>query len=108
LIYGAKPQRGGRNIPSNTNNPPQDPPAPPIAIEPTEVFIPIENTAPPVPESHILDEIIPEPITKEIIKPITKEIIKPITKEIIKPITKEPKVSIFRQILSKLMFWRRK
>jgi hypothetical protein len=28
LIYSHKPQRSGRGIASNTNNPPQDPPAP--------------------------------------------------------------------------------
>jgi len=54
LIYAAKPQRGGRNIQANTNNPPQDPPPPAETFVPelksTEVFIPIESTAPPVPE----------------------------------------------------------
>jgi len=56
LIYAAKPQRGGRNIQANTNNLPQDPPPPPTEtkvipeLEQTEVFIPIENTTPPVPE----------------------------------------------------------
>jgi len=67
LIYAAKPQRGGRNIQANTNNPPQDPPPPTETIfvpelESTEVFIPIENTAPTVPE------IIEEPVVYEIPK----------------------------------------
>jgi len=66
LIYAAKPQRGGRSIQANTNNPPQDPPpapelVPEIVIEPTEVFIPIESTAPPVPEIiHEEPIVIPE------------------------------------------------
>ncbi len=65
MIYAAKPQRGGRNIQANTNNPPQDPPPPPTEtfvpeLEPTEVFIPIENTAPTVPE------IIEEPVVPTI------------------------------------------
>ena len=70
MIYAAKPQRGGRSIQANTNNPPQDPPPPPTdtiiipELKPGEVFIPIENTAPTVPE--IIDEIIEEAITPEI------------------------------------------
>ena len=76
MIYAAKPQRGGRSIQANTNNPPQDPPpAPEITIEPTEVFIPIESTAPPVPE------IIYEELT------VMPEI---------------PKVSWFRRLLTKI------
>ncbi len=55
MIYAAKPQRGGRSIQANTNNPPQDPPPPQTAsiipeLGPNDVFIPIENTTPPVPE----------------------------------------------------------
>ncbi len=77
LIYSHKPQRSGRGISSNTNNPPQDPPSPheekqiPIPIEiqhkiiqtvPEKIIrepekltqevpdIPIEDTTPPVPE----------------------------------------------------------
>lgn len=61
MIYAAKPQRGGRSIQANTNNPPQDPPPPPgIPLKPTEVFIPIENTAPPVPEICIEEPIVIE------------------------------------------------
>jgi len=64
LIYAAKPQRGGRNIQVNTNNPPQDPPPRTETfipeLESTEVFIPIESTAPRVPE------IIEEPVVYEI------------------------------------------
>ena len=64
MIYAAKPQRGGRNIQANTNNPPQDPPPPTETfipkLESTEVFIPIENTAPPVPEIIEEGPIIPE------------------------------------------------
>lgn len=64
MIYAAKPQRGGRSIQANTNNPPQDPPpAPEITIQPTEVFIPIESTVPPVPE--IIHE---EPVVIPVVK----------------------------------------
>ena len=83
MIYAAKPQRGGRSIQANTNNPPQDPPpapelVPEITIEPTEVFIPIESTAPPVPE------IIEEPI---VVPTVIPEIVK---------------VSWFRRLLTKI------
>lgn len=64
MIYAAKPQRGGKNIQANTNNPPQDPPPTTFIpeLKPNEVFIPIENTAPPVPEiievsNNIITEI---------------------------------------------------
>lgn len=32
LIYSHKPQRSGRSITANTNNPPQDPPPPPKEV----------------------------------------------------------------------------
>lgn len=32
MIYSHKPQRSGRSIHANTNNPPQDPPAPPLKL----------------------------------------------------------------------------
>ena len=57
LIYAAKPQRGGRNIQANTNNPPQDPPPPPEILTKDDVFIPIENTAPTVPEVVEIPEV---------------------------------------------------
>lgn len=79
LIYSHKPQRSGRGVSANTNNPPQDPPPPheekkipveekreiiqPVAKvtttkktipkdeKPSQVpDIPIEDTTPPVPE----------------------------------------------------------
>lgn len=40
MIYQAKPQRGGRSIPVNTNNPPQDPPAPPLDLTAPDVIVP--------------------------------------------------------------------
>jgi len=33
LIYSHKPQRSGRSISANTNNPPQDPPPKPIELQ---------------------------------------------------------------------------
>lgn len=69
MIYAAKPQRGGRNIQANTNNPPQDPPPPTetIPLEPNEVFIPIENTAPPVPDV-IEESVIMPKVQKKTVK----------------------------------------
>ena len=47
MIYQAKPQRGGRSIPVNTNNPPQDPPSPPVeTVSPIEVESPVEIIKP--------------------------------------------------------------
>jgi len=48
LIYQAKPQRGGRSISANTNNPPQDPPAPPTEIP--EIIPVIPEIIPVIPE----------------------------------------------------------
>lgn len=73
MIYTTKPQRGGRNIQVNTNNPHQDPPSPTDTIiipelKHGEVFIPIEGTAPSVPgiigstSSFIISEI-PEKVS---------------------------------------------
>jgi len=62
LVYAAKPQRGGRSIQANTNNPPQDPPPPPTntivipELLPTEVFIPIENNVPEIVEEIIIPQ----------------------------------------------------
>jgi len=79
LVYSHKPQRSGRSIQANTNNPPQDPPPPP---------------PPPVPEPCVEEKPIITIPEKKISKPqITKQ---------------TAKVSIFRQIIYTLMFWRRK
>ena len=68
MIYAAKPQRGGRSIQANTNNPPQDPPPTEIPLEPTEVFIPIESTAPPVPETIYEEPTIVSTVIPKIVK----------------------------------------
>lgn len=55
MIYHAKPQRGGKSIPTNTNTPLQDPPAPleyPIVVEPVEIIKPIK--------------VIPSKVTKKV------------------------------------------
>lgn len=59
LIYSHKPQRSGRNISSNTNNPPQDPPSPveekpisPVVEEQPKVTIPSPEIT--VPEKIII------------------------------------------------------
>ena len=113
MIYSHKPQRSGRSISSNTNNPPQDPPSPnkinldDISIVSevpvnTDLGIPdiyIEDTTP-----HITDICIEQkPIT--IIPKKKKQVQKPkIVKE--KPIIKEPlkvpKISFFRRLLAKI------
>jgi len=52
MIYHAKPQRGGRSIPVNTNNSPQDPPPPEILVTETpEIAWPID-----FPESTIVEK----------------------------------------------------
>jgi len=68
LIYSHKPQRSGRGISSNTNNPPQDPPAP---HDEKKIPIPIEvqpESIQTVPEITIPEKIIraPEKPTQEI------------------------------------------
>ena len=126
MIYSHKPQRSGRGISSNTNNPPQDPPAPhdekqipiPIEIQPeitvpekiirepeklTQVpDIPIEDTTPPVPEV-CLEEKPFTPKATWIIEPIpeTKPKVtvtaKIKTKKQPKP---EPKISWIKRFIS--------
>lgn len=89
MIYAAKPQRGGRSIPTNTNNPPQDPPPPPneIPLLENEVFIPIENTAPPVPEIEIVESVIDEINVPE---------------PVIETIKETPKLSIWNKLLNRI------
>ena len=66
MIYSHKPQRSGRSIQANTNNPPQDPPPPSKLIGLDDIpkvsyeipDIPIENTIPPVPELCINEKLI--------------------------------------------------
>ncbi len=66
MIYSHKPQRSGRSIQANTNNPPQDPPPPSKLIGSDDIpkvsyeipDIPIENTIPPVPELCINEKLI--------------------------------------------------
>jgi len=104
LIYSHKPQRSGRSITANTNNPPQDPPSPPapktVPIETPIVEIPvipdvfIEDSTHPV-----LDAVIEKPVVKKSIK---KQVIE-------KPIIEKPaKVSWIKRLISKLFFWRKK
>jgi hypothetical protein len=84
LIYAAKPQRGGRSIQANTNNPPQDPP----------------------PSKDIPPIIIPKEDTPKVKKPkVTKA--KSI-KTMKKPIeVKVSKVPWLKRLLNKLLFWRK-
>ena len=66
MIYAHKPQRSGRSIAANTNNPPQDPPPPKDIL--------------PIP-----------PVTEPIVEPITEPIVEPTPEPIIPKITKAPK-----------------
>ncbi len=112
MIYSHKPQRSGRSITANTNNPPQDPPSPPkiddvpktVPIETPIVEIPvvpdvfIEDSTPPVLDA-VIDAVIEKPAVKKSIK-------KPIVE---KPIVEKPvKVSWIKRLISKLFFWRKK
>jgi len=115
LIYSHKPQRGGRSIQANTNNPPQDPPPSPekpiidtplekpIVVVPSDdsisvdLQIPdifIEDSTPPVPEICINTIHLPKP---EIPKQVqTPKITKP---KITKPkITKPKKVIVEKTV----------
>ncbi len=62
MIYSHKPQRSGRGISSNTNNPPQDPPAPHE-----------DKPLPIVEKSEIISNIPGYKITIETPKKITRE-----------------------------------
>ena len=85
MIYSHKPQRSGRSISANTNNPPQDPPPPkvddipkiPKTLEPI-VDVPIKDTTPPVMD--IEEKVVVKPPVKiEYTTPvIEKVVVKPI------------------------------
>ena len=125
MIYSHKPQRSGRSIAANTNNPPQDPPPskqnPPKSIDvmPKVSYeipdIPIENTIPPVPELCIKEKLVIAPTKKANQQPqkkiipkqqphkpkITKsQTIKKLQKEIFPP--KTVSSSSFRRFLTKI------
>jgi hypothetical protein len=86
LIYSHKPQRSGRSIQANTNNPPQDPPPPSEIILPETVVpdILIADSTPPVPEPCIHEaSVLPEKKVKKTPKKVTP---KPENKVITKPV----------------------
>lgn len=61
LIYSHKPQRSGRSISSNTNNPPQDPPTP-VEEKPIAPVVKEQPTVTlPTPEITIPEKIIITP-----------------------------------------------
>lgn len=102
MIYAAKPQRGGRSIQANTNNPPQDPPPKSVSLDDipkvpyvSEVpDISIEDSTPPVPECTNEKPKLTKPE-----KIISKS--KPKTKLVIQKVT--PKQSLFRRFLTKIL-----
>jgi len=123
LIYSHKPQRSGRSIPANTNNPPQDPPPPPQPIVdvpkvPIELDvipkvsyeipdIPIDDTTPPVPEICIKEKLVittPKIIPKQ--QPQKKIVVpKQLQKKFIpkqQPQKPTPKLSLFQKIFQKI------
>ncbi len=97
MIYSHKPQRSGRSIPTNSNNPPQDPPPPSSEIP----DILIEDTTPPVPDCTN-EFALPEP--KETPK---KQVIKP-SKKVTPQKTVTIKISWWKKLVSKILFWRKK
>jgi len=119
LIYSHKPQRSGRSIPTNTNNPPQDPPSPPkditlddipkvpyseTPLEPIVdipiVDIPIKDTTPPVID--IEEKIVVEKIKHIAVKP------KPTTPKKQLVIPKPVKQSIWKKLYNRIVkLWRR-
>jgi len=83
LIYSHKPQRSGRSIQANTNNPPQDPP-------------------PPVPEPCVEEKLIITIPEKKISKPQITKTTKPKPK-VTPKVTVTPKVSLFRRFITKIL-----
>jgi len=87
LLYQAKPQRGGRSIPTNTNTPPQDPPPPPVDMTAPSVIVPVEE---PIVDVVEIPEIVKyTPLIK--IKP-TPKIVKDVPVELPVPETVKPTV----------------
>jgi hypothetical protein len=121
LIYSHKPQRSGRSITANTNNPPQDPPPPPDSIisesqitesQPQVIDIPIEDTTPIseicVKEEKIVTKIVTKPTLPKIVtKPTLPKIVtKP---KVVKIIEKTQPKSWFSRVLKKFVwFFKRK
>jgi len=114
LIYSHKPQRSGRGISSNTNNPPQDPPSPheeeqipiPIEVQPEIIQTVPEIT---VPEKTILTpkkpiQEIPDIPIEDTTPPVPEECIEekpfiPKATLIKEPILEtKPKVSVTSEI----------
>lgn len=63
MIYSHKPQRSGRSISSNTNNPPQDPPPPnKINVDDTPIIIP--EVPDVLIEAPVPDVVIEAPVPK--------------------------------------------
>jgi len=102
LIFQNFPQRGGKSIKANTNNPPQDPPPPNNIVEAPEAAMPeITNVTPiEIPQIDIVK-------TPEIIQPIKikkqtstiKETPKPI-KAVTKVTKQVPKITLRQKIIS--------
>ena len=114
LIYSHKPQRSGRSISSNTNNPPQDPPSPveeksippvveeqpKVILPPPEIIVPEKIIVIPkkpsieVPDVPIEDTTPPVPEACPEEKPFT-----PKATLIIEPIPEtKPKVTVTAEI----------
>ena len=112
LIYSHKPQRSGRSISSNTNNPPQDPPSPveekpisqvveeqpkvilpsPEIIVPEKIIVTPKKPSVEIPDVPIEDTTPPVPEACPEEKPFT-----PKATLIREPIS-EPKVTIIPEI----------
>ena len=92
MIYSHKPQRSGRSIQANTNNPPQDPPPPPETIIP-ETIVPdilIADSTPPVPEPCIQEvPTLPKPEKK------VRKTPKKVTPKLVEKITWRKKIASF-------------
>ena len=105
MIYQAKPQRGGKSIPVNTNNPPQDPPPPPEVIDiipqipkPVEIIKPIIVEEPTIVEEPIK---VQTPKVKKIKPKTVSKIVSKIEQEIPVPIKltfRQKIVSFFKKL----------
>lgn len=83
MIYSHKPQRSGRSIQANTNNPPQDPPPPPENI--------ILETI--IPEAKVLETIVPDILIADSTPPVLEPCIHeaPVLPKPEKKVRKTPK-----------------
>ena len=71
MVYANLPQRGGKSIPANTNNPPQDPPPIPEIIEPL-IAVPKVTTPKITPPKVTPPKVTPKTFVQKITSMLKK------------------------------------